>query len=331
MVRILALATLLFAFPAQAFLEIDLVPVGDAGNWPCDPSDAPDDFCSGDVHYSYKIGKYEVTNAEYTEFLNAVAATDTYSLYHPDMGLLGSPKYGGIGQGGSSGSFSYDVIGGRGNYPVNYVSFYDALRFANWLHNGQPTGAQDSTTTEDGSYTFTSIDNPHDIQRNRSVATYALPNEDEWYKAAYYKGGSQSAGYWDYATSSDTPPTCTTPGPTPNTANCNLGVPTPVGAYSGSPSPYGTFDQGGNLLEWNESIYEDGFRREQRQGHMASGSISLSGPGGHSASPPSNAIIWYGFRVVKVPPYSPVPSLSTVALTVLCSLIGLLGVRKIRN
>jgi hypothetical protein len=34
--------------------------------------------------------------------------------------------------------------------PVNRVSFYDALRFANWRHNGEPTGEQDNTTTEDG-------------------------------------------------------------------------------------------------------------------------------------------------------------------------------------
>jgi hypothetical protein len=38
--------------------------------------------------------------------------------------------------------------------PVNYVSFYDALRFANWLHNGQPTGAQGNATTEGGAYTI---------------------------------------------------------------------------------------------------------------------------------------------------------------------------------
>jgi hypothetical protein len=37
---------------------------------------------------------------------------------------------------------------------VNHVSWYDAVRFANWLHNGQPTGAQDNTTTEGGAYTL---------------------------------------------------------------------------------------------------------------------------------------------------------------------------------
>ena len=28
------------------------------------------------------------------------------------------------------------------NRPVNYVNFWDAARFANWLHNGQPVGPQ---------------------------------------------------------------------------------------------------------------------------------------------------------------------------------------------
>ena len=39
--------------------------------------------------------------------------------------------------------------------PVNLVSLYDAMRFVNWLENGQPDGPQDATTTEDGAYTIT--------------------------------------------------------------------------------------------------------------------------------------------------------------------------------
>lgn len=34
----------------------------------------------------------------------------------------------------------------------------------------------------------------------------------------------------------------------------HAGGPTHVGAYTGSASPYGTFDQGGNVYEWNEQI-----------------------------------------------------------------------------
>jgi hypothetical protein len=66
--------------------------------------------------------------------------------------------------------------GSAAGMPVNFVSWYDCLRFANWLHNGQPTGAQDSTTTEDGAY---------DLSLGSSVvrkagATAFLTSEDEW-------------------------------------------------------------------------------------------------------------------------------------------------------
>ena len=87
------------------------------------------------------------------------------------------------------------------NRPVNYVSFWDACRFANWLHNGQPTGAQGAGTTETGAYTldgYNGIDG-RTIQRNAGWK-WAVTSEDEWYKAAYYKGGSTNAGYWDYPT-----------------------------------------------------------------------------------------------------------------------------------
>jgi len=61
-------------------------------------------------------------------------------------------SYGGIARAGSPGSYTYSPIAGRQDMPVNYVSFYNSLRFANWLHSGQPSGAQDGTTTEDGAY-----------------------------------------------------------------------------------------------------------------------------------------------------------------------------------
>ena len=47
-----------------------------------------------------------------------------------------------IQRSGSSGSYTYSVAADWANRPVNYVSWGDAARFANWLHNGQPTGAR---------------------------------------------------------------------------------------------------------------------------------------------------------------------------------------------
>jgi formylglycine-generating enzyme required for sulfatase activity len=43
----------------------------------------------------------------------------------------------GIARRGASGSFSYSVIGSP-LHPVTHVSWADAARFANWLHNGHP-------------------------------------------------------------------------------------------------------------------------------------------------------------------------------------------------
>ena len=99
----------------------------------------PDRICGG-VDYEYRIGKYEVTSAQYCEFLNAVARADTYGLYDPNMWSY--PMGCKIQRGGTSGSYAYSVDPNWGNRPVNFVSWGDAARFTNWLHNGQPTGVQ---------------------------------------------------------------------------------------------------------------------------------------------------------------------------------------------
>ena len=57
---------------------------------------------------------------------------------------------------------------------------------------------------------------------------------------------------------SNTQTTCAAPTATANTPTAAVptGDLTPVGSYTGSASPYGTFDQGGNVWEWNEAIIE---------------------------------------------------------------------------
>ena len=76
----------------QAEVVIETVPVGNPGNaGELSGSGAgapggygPDRIC-GAVDYVYNIGKYEVTVGQYTEFLNAVAATDPFGLYDSRM------------------------------------------------------------------------------------------------------------------------------------------------------------------------------------------------------------------------------------------------------
>jgi formylglycine-generating enzyme len=175
--------------------SLQVVTVGDAGN----PADSTG---YGSVGYVYQMGKYDVTNAQYAEFLNAKATSgDPYGLWHSNMS---SDANGGIRRSGT-GTYTYTVKPGQGNQPVANITWLNAIRFVNWLNNGQGISA----STEVGSYTLLggtpTPSNWATITRNPE-AQWVLPTENEWYKAAYYKGGT-NAGYWDYPTQSDTAPT----------------------------------------------------------------------------------------------------------------------------
>ncbi len=106
------------------------------------------------MNCEYRIAEYEVTAGQYAAFLNAVSKTDTCGLHNPYMDYDAFPDRLGcnIKRSGSPGSYTCSVAPDWVNRPVNWVSWGDAARFANWLHNGQPTGAQDLSTTEDGAW-----------------------------------------------------------------------------------------------------------------------------------------------------------------------------------
>jgi formylglycine-generating enzyme required for sulfatase activity len=305
--RLLGIGLLTLALGSTASaVTMAFTPVGDAGN----ACDSQLQGCFGGVGYSYSIGTYEVTNAQYAEFLNAKAAADPLGLYNTLMGPAG-----GITRSGVSGSFTYTAT--LPNNPVNWVSFYDTVRFANWLSNGQGSGS-----TETGSYTLLggtpTPSNGATLARNAG-ATIVLPTEDEWYKAAYYNAASTS--FFDYPTGSNTAPTCSTPTATPNSANCNnaVGGPVATGSYTGSASPYGTYDQGGNVAEWNEALNALLLRGIRGGGYTDTtltelASIRLFGGAGTDG-------INLGFRVASVPEPG----------TGLLVLMGMLGLARWRR
>lgn len=324
------LALLGLNIAAQANITIDTVFVGDAGNASDTRySDVLTGSHSGAVDYNYNIGKYEVTAAQYTDFLNAKAKTDPYGLYinfmHYDV--LGRCN---ILRSGQSGSYSYSVASDWANRPVTRVSFWDACRFANWLGNGQGDG-----DTETGAYTlngYTGTDG-RTIQRNAGW-TCAVTSEDEWYKAAYYKGGGTNAGYWDYATQSNTTPGRDLADTSGNNANYHgldgsfygpEGSPyfaTEVGEFQNSVSAYGTFDQCGNVVEWTETVVQ-GTIRGQRGGSFNWGETILKAdwrqiPG------PDFELGDAGFRIVQA-----VPEPSSI-FALAGGLVGLLSIRRRR-
>jgi hypothetical protein len=91
------LSSFLIASAASA-VTMDWALVGNPGN-PCDPQPGS---CYGAVGYTYNIGTYEVTNAQYAEFLNAKASpTDPLFLYDVHMGNNPSWSSGGIRRDGT--------------------------------------------------------------------------------------------------------------------------------------------------------------------------------------------------------------------------------------
>jgi len=284
---------------ATSLVAMSMVTVGNAGNAADTGSSYPG---YGAVSYSYQIGAYDVTGSQYTAFLNAVGSTDTYALYNASMGTDANVAQ--ISQSGSSGSYTYAVMNSTGSRPISYVSWFDSARFSNWMSNGQPRGAQNDTTTEDGTYYVNGATSGNAVAANATnpntllAPTFRIPLENEWYKAAYYKGGSTNAGYWTYATQSNYSAPGTTIGSSANQANYNnvFGRSTDVGSFSGSGSFYGTFDQTGNVFQWNDLDGTAGVRG-LRGGDWYSGSNFVSSSGRYSHSVPSGGNSYIGFRL----------------------------------
>jgi formylglycine-generating enzyme required for sulfatase activity len=315
-----------FAAVHTSAATIVTVPVGNPGN----NADTVPGGEYGSVAYAFRIAKYEVTNAQYVEFLNGVdsVGVNTLAVYATEMTT--DARGGILFSNAAPNGFKYSVKPGRDNNPVIYVSCYDAMRFANWLQNGQGNG-----DTENGAYTLGPLDlfatpiNGVSITRNQN-ATWWLPSDDEWYKAAYHKNDGVTGNYYDYPMQiddsglkpqSDQPPgtDATVPSHTGNFFNKFNGPSagyddgyavtgsitydftqnylTDVGAYTFSAGPYGTFDQGGNVWEWNED--GSGGGRHYRGGawNGAFSFLLAGGPNGAAADYQSYDI---GFRVATV-------------------------------
>jgi len=340
-----AAMVLLAAGAVQATITIDTVPVGNPGNAGelsgAGAGGVGINRICGAVAYTFNIGKFEVTAGQYTEFLNAVAKADTYGLYNTNMWSHAAGCK--IQRTGSSGNYDYSVAPDWANRPVNYVNWGDSARFTNWLTNGQGNGS-----TETGAYSLNgAVSNeallavvvPSAAQRatwsNGAKPYFLLTSEDEWYKAAYHKNDGVTGNYWDYPTSSNTAPGRDMADPLPgNNANYYTGAsPYPIdsgkyttvaGEFENSDSPYATFDQGGNVWEWNEAVI--GSYRGLRGGsfdyfdgllHAAFRSSDFGYPAGGFYN--------IGFRV------SEVPEPATMSLLVLGGLGMLMRRRSVRG
>ncbi len=282
---------------------LQMTTIGDSGN-------TADWTGLGSVNHAYQISTYEVTVAQYTEFLNAAAASDPYGLYNGEV--MGSDPLGAsILRSGEDGSYTYTAVSGKENQPARGVSFYDACRFCNWLANGQGSGS-----TETGSY---NLSDGYSLGRTAN-ATWVIPSEDEWYKAAYYD--PETGTYSTYPNGSDSasePTDSTTPremnfGDDPywNPDGGAREYYTSIDETTGR-SSCGVADMGGNVEEWTET-FEPSNYRIARGGGLYDYAPALSVTGQDPSDPTTESHL-LGIRVAYI-----IPEPSSLMLVLLGSL-----------
>jgi hypothetical protein len=238
----------------------------------------------GRVDYEYRIGRFEVTTAQWAEFINA--AMDRPSTDRiPHVGV--PVRWGAQGTTPTNpGGRRFVVPAGREMFAAGGISWRTAAIYCNWLHNGKGTnrdafltGAYDVSTFTffNGGSTFT------DQLTRSSGARYWIPSLDEWMKAAHYDPNKPNSdgsvgGWWQYSTTSDARPAYGPPGqrvrtvfplgPDPNgpLAMVNAGwddfdfagfdpYAIALGSYAVT-SPWGLYDAAGATAEWTEAYFQ---------------------------------------------------------------------------
>lgn len=222
----------------------------------------------GCVPYVYEISRTEITNAQYAAFLNAVASVDDrHRLYVEDMG---TGVVGGLLRTGPRGHHGYAAKPGFANRPATYLSWFSLARYANWLHYGMPSGPQTIGVTEgdssQGAYDTSGFADyarggadkkpTHATFSRNPGAKYFIPNDDEWYKAAYFDPEKRGwRKYWNFPARTDVAPP-NEPSAGANFQRETLGEGPPfyvseAGTFSAT-GHYGVQDLGGNVWEWLE-------------------------------------------------------------------------------
>jgi hypothetical protein len=225
----------------------------------------------GRVDYEYRILRTEVIQPQYVDFVRAFRPFWLSIEDRPGPTVeSGSPVDSDFTSRGISifGGFAVDP---RYDNSAVTISWRNAARYTNWLHNGAPTDEASLTwdTFHTGAYTFTDesfasnvYGNP--VTRNEG-ARFWLPGLDELLKAAYYdpnRYGEGEEGYWLYPHSSNQEPIVGPPG-TGDVGPTDLDGDGVVAGWErlasglrpGTVSPWGLLDVLGTEDEWVETPY----------------------------------------------------------------------------
>jgi sulfatase modifying factor 1 len=250
-------ALLFFAFMAE-LVAPDAT--GDSFVWIGNAGNADDAAGYGGVSYEYRIGRTEISIADWKLFYdgrltNGVAGELSSSYDYWNKGTTPNQQ---VGTGA----------------PATFMTWHQAAQYCNWLTTGRATN---------GAYTMSSageVTAVNRLFRNTEGTVYVLPVEDEWYKAAYYTG----SGYSLYANGTDIVPRQNTD----SNYGYNDGV-FPWAAGSGTAEQNGTFDMMGNVAEWLEG------GADRTRGGGFNNSASYISKNGRLASSADRQV---GFRIV---------------------------------
>ncbi len=219
----------------------------------------------------YYIAKYETTVDMYADYLNAMCYEG--AGYCPKMSHQDRC---GIVLGDNN---EYSVLPGREDYPVTYVSWYDAVSFLKWCGLRLPTEAQWEKAYRGGFY----------LDGDESK-TELNPMPDRLYPWGNEPPGDAGRYRCNCDTNED-----------------GFEYTAPVGSFDEFNSPYGVCDMAGNVNEWTLNWYTtrhhaglDGFRviRGGSWLDMPEGCDAVSG----ATILPLKEKAIMGFRGVKVPP-----------------------------
>lgn len=244
-------------------VEMRFISIGDQWNTPKKVGSRP----YGYVEHSYEIGDFEVTADQFAKVLS----------YDTRVG---------------DGNESYWVDQGTGNLgtaPASKVSWLEAAKFCNWLTSGN---------AYNGVYQFDAAGSYLKTDRATAQANYttiyALPTDDEWYKAACYTGN----GYSDYTFGSSILPL--------DGVDANWGTLNSAWEVGkGITEQNKTYDLFGNLNEWLENSNDFEAIENWRGANRLIGPASYEGLDPLSfiptnAQPKSYESETLGFRVVRI-------------------------------
>jgi len=218
----------------------------------------------------FYMAKYETTISMYTDYLNEVGGEGAGwnpRMTNPDRcGIVCQSNY------------TYNVKPGREDYPITYISWYDAVNFLQWCGLRLPSEAEWEKAFRGGIYLDgdQAKKQPNPMPERRYPWGDESPNADGVFRCNF---DGQADGF-DYTA--------------------------PVGSFSKFGSPYGVCDLAGNVAEWTLDWYStsyhaglDGFRMARGGSWMAVPSACDAITGATQLPLKESSIM--GFRGVKGP------------------------------